>query len=299
MELRPPRLLGVLTGVGIVLGILLLTGSLLLRLNGVPLSLYSFSLALVVVCLLFLLPLFAYWTYGCWSLRYRVDRNALTIRWIGMEQVVPLSKVVAFVTGSQLRGRMRFRGVNWFGYHVGRGQVVGVGKAVFYATSRRPKELLCLTTADMAYVISVKEPARLVRNIRLRQGLGATKEVAQVATGRTYLPFSLGRQPGALAMVMLALIFNIALFGYVSYVYPSLPQLLPLHFTPFGQVDRVGPKVEVLWLPSMALAAWSANLFFGLYLYAKERLGMYLCLGASLLVQTVIWVAIIRLVVRV
>lgn len=299
MELRPPRLLGMLTGVGIVLGILLLAGSILLRLRGEPLSLYSFSLALIVVSLLFLLPLFAYWTYGCWSLRYRVDRNSLTIRWIGTEQVVPLGKIAAFITGSQLRGSMRLRGVNWFGYHVGRGEVVGVGKAVFYATSRRPKELLCLTTEEMAYVISVKDPARLVRNIRLRQGLGATKEVAQAATSRIWLPLSLREQPGALAMVVLALIFNIALFGYVSYVYPSLPQLMPLHFTPFGQVDRVGPKAEVLWLPSMALAAWSANLFFGLYLYARERLGMYLCLGASLLVQTVIWVAIIRLVVRV
>src|SRR3989304_1455233 len=37
--------------------------------------------------------LYAYWTWGCRSLRYVVDRNSLSIRWGGLRQVVPLANI--------------------------------------------------------------------------------------------------------------------------------------------------------------------------------------------------------------
>ena len=57
----------------------------------VPMLVGAFFLALAVM--------FAYWTWGCTSLRYVVDRNALQIRWGNVQQVVPIGNIEKLIPG--------------------------------------------------------------------------------------------------------------------------------------------------------------------------------------------------------
>ena len=84
-----------------------------------------------------LAALFAYWTWGCASLRYLVDRNALDIRWGGIHQIVPLAKIERLVPGEDT-DNLQIEGINWAGHHIGRAQVDQIGDVLFYSGHRTP-----------------------------------------------------------------------------------------------------------------------------------------------------------------
>lgn len=84
-------------------------------------------------------------------------------------------------------------------------------------------------------------------------------------------------------------IANMFLFAYLGWYYHSLPQILPLHYTALGEVDRVGAKREVFKLPAIGLIVLGTNAFFGLLVYGKERTLTYLLLGAAILEQLLFW----------
>ncbi|MFQ6014678.1 MAG: DUF1648 domain-containing protein [Anaerolineae bacterium] len=95
----------------------------------------------------------------------------------------------------------------------------------------------------------------------------------------------------AQVLLALALVTNLALFGYLRWRYPTLPQTLPLHFDALGQPDYVSSRSEIFRLPTVGLLILVGNSILGLLLYARERLASHLLWGAALLVQFLFWAA--------
>ncbi len=85
------------------------------------------------------------------------------------------------------------------------------------------------------------------------------------------------------------------LWLYVSSRQRDLPELLPIHYSSAGQVDRIGLKSQLFILPIIGLATLLVNLLLAYATSRRERPLGYLLLGANLLVQLLLGGAALQL----
>ncbi len=194
-ELHPPRAIGTLVGAALTTWCFLFAGLLLWRGLTLPIDLPALGPYLASAFFLALGCLFAYWTYGCFSLRYYLDRNGLTIHWGDIRQLIPMDRIERLVPGREL-APPRITGVSWIGHHVGHGEVEGLGDVIFYATHRTHEELLYLVTPEQTYGISLGNEVQFAEDLQGFQKLGALVSLPQV-TERTSL--AVPPSPGAKA----------------------------------------------------------------------------------------------------
>ncbi len=98
------------------------------------------------------------------------------------------------------------------------------------------------------------------------------------------------------AMLVVALVVNLGLFAFLMIQFGNLPPLVPLHFDPAGDPDRVEPRGTIFSLAQIGLVVIAANLGFGALVYRRERLAAYLLAGIAIAVQFLLWVAAIAIV---
>jgi hypothetical protein len=104
--------------------------------------------------------------------------------------------------------------------------------------------------------------------------------------------------PDRLVHVLLALgaLLNLALFAYIGWRYRALPDSLPLHFDILDQPDRLGVRSEIFKLPAIGLLLLVLNSLFGLAVHRWEKLGAYLLLGLTPVVQVLFWLAALNII---
>ncbi|MCS7003163.1 MAG: PH domain-containing protein, partial [Dehalococcoidia bacterium] len=208
----------------------------------------------------------------------------------------PLSQITDIVAGADYGAPRRFSGVRWPGYAIGKGEVDGVGPVMFYSTHRDPADLVYLLTTDIAYGLSPADATAFTEALT-RAGRQATSAVAEPLTEfGGILRFAIWHDRWALAIAGAALAGNLLLVAYVLYYYPTLPDLLPLHFNVVGDPDFIGPRQEVFRLPAIAFGLLTVNVVLAALLYHRERLASYIALGVGLLLQAMFWVATTRIV---
>jgi hypothetical protein len=104
---------------------------------------------------------------------------------------------------------------------------------------------------------------------------------------------------GLLAVSALAVT---ALFAFVLLRVPSLPVIMPLHFSAdgLGTPDRTGAPRGLLILPLIGLLTLFANAGLGgaLYVWARQRAAAYFLLASTALVQLLVWIATLGLIAR-
>jgi hypothetical protein len=292
---RPVRTTGTLFGLGASVLALALALALLLKASGWPVSFTQFLGYLGAGLLVLLALLFAFWAYGCFSLRYVLDRSGLTIVWGPLKHFVSIDRIQAFVHG---RGehRPKISGLTWRGYHVGRGYVDEFGRVLFFSTHRSPEEIVYVQTSDTTYALSPEDPARFVAEAqRFRQaGPPATTaaEPKRPAVQRNILashPISADRVAQLLALV--AIVANIALWGFVFAIYPDLNSQIQIEFPPIGDVTTLEPRSEIFKIPLTATAILFVNLFAALLFQWRERAAANLLLSGGILFQAIFWVA--------
>ncbi|KPJ48228.1 MAG: hypothetical protein AMJ38_05780 [Dehalococcoidia bacterium DG_22] len=289
---RPTRLIGTATGVAIVTLALLLAALLMAFASPWAISAAKFLAFGAAFLLLALAAIFAYWTYACFTMSYALDEKGLSIRWGLIRQFIPLSKIERCVPGREARF-LEIRGINWWAYHVGRATVPTIGDVLFYSCHHSPWELIYIVTSSRSYAISPENSIRfgmeLQRLQRSEAGAGeeAPRQRAEHPLVAIY-PFWLDRYGQALALI--AVLANVALFGFVFAVYPGLADELNLAFPPLGQAD-LRPKREVLQIPATALALLAVSLAAGLAVHKWERAASYLLLAGAILLQGLFLVA--------
>jgi hypothetical protein len=289
---RPNRLIGTATGAAIVALALILAALLMAFASPWAISAAKFLAFGVAFLLLALAAVFAYWTYACSTMMYALDEKGLSIRWGLIRQFIPLNLIERCVPGREARFP-EIRGVNWLGYHVGRASVVGIGEVLFYSSHQSPWEVIYIVTSSRSYAISPENSIRFTMELqRLQRAQAAAAEEGPRPRAEHPLvavyPFWLDRYGQALALV--AVLANVALFGFVFAVYPGLADHLNLAFPPLGQTD-LRPKREVLQIPATALALLAVSLAAGLAVHKWERAASYLLLGGAILLQGLFLVA--------
>lgn len=290
MIYRPPRQRGFAVGAGLTLWALLLASLLLTRAATWPVSLPSFLAYAGGAALLALAALFAYWTYACLWLHYVIDRDAFTMHWGGLRRVVPLAHIQRLVPGYSLPPP-RIRGLNWWGHHVGQGQVDPIGQTLFYSTHHSLEELLYIITDDGNYGVSAHNIGWLIREVQLRQSLGPLREVTAAASGGSLWGHPFWHDRHAQVMALTALALNIGLFAFLFSVYPGLPEKLSLAFPQPLDGERLGPKGDVLQIPLVGLAVLGINVVLASLMHWREQALARLLYAATIATQMMLWVA--------
>jgi len=299
IEWRPRRLVGVLVTSAALVGILLIDATLILSLTDRPLSFASFLLGLLVFLSLGPLVFLAYRIYQLLTLRYLMDRDSVTIICGSVRQVVPLSNLSSIVapTESPAKGLRDLPSPKlvWRGGWRGRSQGKDMGPLLFYATEP-PKKQLFLVTRTSAYALSPSNPTGFLAALEARRQMGTTLALEEKTTYGTLISLPFWRDRLAQLLLALGALANAALFAYLLARYPTLPRILPLHFTAFGSIDRIGPKEQIMRLPTIGLIIFIANALLGFALHRREPLATYLLAGTGLLAQFLIAIALLHII---
>jgi hypothetical protein len=292
---KPERSLGVLVGIGFILLVLLADFFLFLRLVHLSINLTSFLLGLAILLSLPILAILGYWLYGLFNMSYYLDRNGLIINWAATKQIIPIGSIISVKKGEEIKGKARFRGMKWPGYWVGRGRVEGIGDVIFYATKPFSKQIL-LVTPSISYSISPPNTDSFLEAFEVRRRLGPVKLLKLESIQAPFRSWPIWSDKFALLLMGLGLIFNLSLFAYIFWLYPTLPWFLPFRFNAFGRVERMVIKSEIFRLPLGGLLVLFVNSAFSLLIYRKERIGAYLLWGVAILVQALLCLASLNIV---
>jgi hypothetical protein len=271
---------------------LILAGLLVSRGLTADISLSTLAPHLAAAFFFGLAVLFGYWTFGCFTLRYAINRNGLAIRWGAIRQLIPLDQIERLVEGRQAP-EPRIDGVNWPGHHVGRAPVERVGDTLFYSTHRSREELLYLVTPSQSYALSVPDRDRFARDLQEQRELGPHVPVRQSPERSMVAAQPFWSDPPAQLLALLAILACVIVIGYVFARYPGLPPTMPLSFPPMGGVTRVASKEQLLTLPVTALGILALNLGLAVLIHAWERAAGYLLLVAAIGLQAVFLVGAI------
>ena len=259
---RPARATGTLIGFGASAAALALAVALFIKAVDWPVSFPQFLAFFGVGVLLLLALAFAFWAYGCLSLRYTMDGSGLTVGWGLMRHFISIETIEKMIPG---RGehRPRVQGLGWWGYHVGRGQVQGL---------------------DAIYALSPLNPERFIASAqRLQKGALPVRPSGVERDIVSRHPIWVDRKAQALAMA--ALLVNLALWGFLFAAYPHLNSEITIEFPPVGDITTLHDRVDILRIPATATAFLAVNLLAALSFQWRERAAAYLLLSGSVFFQ--------------
>jgi len=275
MVFKPRRSTGVLVGVAIILSILVLDALLLSYLRWGQISLVFFIFALLVILSLPLLALLGYLVYGLFNLRYQLHRDALTIVWGATQQIIPLGNIQEVVRGEDLGKEIKVRGISWPGYLVGRGQIEGIGRALFYATGPVAGQLL-VVTPTRTYGISPADPDGFLDAFEIRQHMGPIQLLSYEHRQLDFLSWPIWRDRLAHLLLALGSGVNLILFAHLCWRYPS--------------------RAEMFKLPAIGLVVLIVNSGLGILIHRRQRVGAYLLWGGTIAVQLLCWLAALNII---
>jgi hypothetical protein len=293
LQWKPRRLLGVAIGLAVLVTVAALDVLLLGLVRSAPINLLTFLVGLLVVLSIPAVAVGAYFVYGLISLQYLMGRDSLVISWSRRRETIPLAAIESVDRIVDTGGRIKRRGVCYPGHCLGWGRDERGRRLLLYSTGRSAEELL-ITTQSGSYVISPSNPSGFLSALAARRRVGPTQSVEHVRTETGLVGLPIWRDWTALGLAGAGALANAALFAYVSLQYPHLPEIVPL-LSEAGQVKLIGSKAELFELPAIGLTVLVANTILGFVLHRWERPATYALGAFALLVQALVWIAIIAL----
>jgi hypothetical protein len=295
MEWLTDKRTGTQTGLLFIIGLVVLDIVCVIGITTQPIGVLTFILALLVLGSIPLLALIGYQLYGLARSGYDVDRNAVTIYWGPIRQIVPVESIQRIMLGTEVEGNVEyFRGWRWPGLMHGQGYLPEAELTVFYTSTALPQQLI-LVTPSLSYAISPADTAGFIESIKARYELGPTQAVEQTTEHPAFFDWPLWSDRVAHYLLITGVTMCLLLFGLVSLRYPTLPPTLPLHYDALGLPDRIGPATQVFLLPLIGLLALGTNTLLGSVLYRREQVASYLLWGGTIVVQVLLWIGTVNL----
>ena len=295
MEWLTDKRAGTQTGILFIIGLIVLDFLFVGMLLSQPIGPLTFCLVVLVLASIPLLGMIGYELFGLARSGYEIDRNSLTIQWGAIRQIVPTESIQRILLGTELEGgASRFRGWRWPGLMSGHGELPDVGFTLFYASSSLKNQLV-IVTPTLSYAISPADTAGFIESIKARYELGPTQALAQRTEHPAFFDWPLWHDRLAYGLVIAGAALCLALFGLVTFRYPDLPELLPMHYNINGLVDRTAPTSQAFILPLIGAFAVIVNAALGGVFYRREQMASYVLWGGAILVQVLLWIGAVNL----
>ena len=259
-----------------------------------PVGLTMFLGLVAAVGALILTLLVAIWTYGFYTLTYRLGDDELTIDWLFRQERVPYRAIDAVYGGQCLTDTLQVHGISCPGYYVGRGRARNLGVLRVFSSTCDRSALTILLTELGGYVLS---PDDAFRNALVQRLQEARQQAPLTAASREARPRQWARalaDPWLLSGVLVSLAIVVGMLGYIMDRYESLPELLALRFDEAGEAAYIRPRFELFYLPSLGAAVLLLDILIGLWVYHGEPLAARLLWAAPVLVQGILAVAVLR-----
>jgi hypothetical protein len=291
---RPARSQGTAVGIAASGAALALALVLLLRGLGWPTSFPAFMAYTGAGVMVAVAAAFAFWTWSCITMRYMVGPAGVTIRWGPIRHQIPISHIEA-ITAGRAEQKPQNRGISWFGYHVGQGRAGAWDRVLFFSTHRTPEEIVYVSTAETAYAISPRDPARFASEIQRfyqKAAQGGVISEHGPSVERDFLashPIWTDRTAQLLAFV--GVLTNVVLWGYIFANYPHLNNQITIEFPPIGDITTLHSRDAILKIPFTASAILGFNFVTSLLFQARERAATYLLLTGTVLIQLAFLIA--------
>lgn len=283
---------GLSVGIGLVLAIILVDVGVIWLATTRSLGIGTFIVGLAALFSLGLLGVIGYWLYGLARSGYVLDRNELVIHWGLAEQIVPTEQIESVLTGDKVEGCIRFHGGMWPGHCAGYGELPGVGPTLFYGTVP-PRHQIYVVTPGLTYGISPADHEGFLASLHERLQMGPTQIVEQSSKQPGFLSWAIWQDRLGLGLLAAGFLVLLALVGLICFQFPALPWLVPLHFDALGNPDRLEPRGQIFTIPLIGLLALLLNGALGGLAYRRERVASYLLWGGAILVQVLVWAAVI------
>jgi hypothetical protein len=290
MEWLTDKRTGTQMGSLFIIGLIVLDLACLVGITTRPVGPLTFILTLIVLATIPMIAVIAYELYGLARSGYNIDRNAVTIQWGSIRQIVPVESIQRIMLGTEVEGGVRgFRGWRWPGLMQGQGELPEADLTVFYASTSLPQQLI-LVTPSISYAISPADVAGFIESIKARYELGPTQAVEQTTEHPSLFDWPLWSDRVAHYLLITGTTMCLLMFGLVSFRYPQLPPVIPLHDNTLGLPDRNGPATQAFLLPLIGLLALGANTLLGSLFYRREQVAAYLLWGGTIVVQVLLWI---------
>ena len=176
MVWKPTKVLGAIVGLIILLTIVGVDGFLIENMLNQGLSLNLYFTALLFILSLPIIAVWLYWYVGFLTLRYHMDRNALTIFSATGRQVIPLQAIQRIVPGDELTVSQNFRGIGWPGYLKGTLRLKRLGMVIVHSTEPLERQLIVVTDT-VSYGVSPMQREQFLEDFAARRSLGPIREV--------------------------------------------------------------------------------------------------------------------------
>lgn len=257
-----------------------------------PLAFWTFLLVVVALLAVSGAVVVGYRLRGLTQASYAMDRNALVIHWGGNEHQIPMAAVRGVQPGSELTGLKFRRGLRWPGHYVGFGEAPAFGPILFYAT-QPPAQQVIIRTEEMAYAISPADLEGFLTTFRERLEMGPTQEVKEVSTHPAFLDWVIWRDPLGLALLSSSTLLLFLLVGMLCSAYPYLPAQIALRVDPLGEAQLVAAAGRIFYFPVIGAIFLLVNGGLGGLLYRRERMAVYFLWGGLLMLQGLLWAAVL------
>lgn len=299
MSFTPPRSPGLLLGTLFLIVLLGSTTYAASRLAIAAISPWIVAWVLLALLSVPLAGLVAYRLYGLLSASYRLDRDGFYLAWGLAREQIPLADLQRPRLIRDVPGRwLPHGGLWWPGCVVGRGQVEGVGRVDFFATTPPPGMVL-LSAGERHLVISPPDPVAFVDAFTQAVRLGSLEPIPAISQRPDFLFSRLWADRVARLLIILGLALSLLLLGYLALRARNLPPLVAFGFDPAGNPDPWAPPGRLLLLPLIGGLCWLVDLAAGVWLYRREadRLLAYVVWGVAAFVGLLLWGAALQLLV--
>lgn len=288
----PARWEGAAVAVWIVLIDLLLVVWALRR----PVDWLQFVLFLVVAVSIPVLIYLIYRTWAAFTLEYWVDRNAITLRWAHLQQVIPTQGVREIVQGASIPMVQEPSLRRWPMPFLNTASQPEPDSINFCATLP-PEDCIVLRTDAGLYVLSPADTDGFIEALQSRYRLGATQNVAPMRVQRTWLANTLGDDRQGLVLLSVGLVGVLMLFAVLTISFPDLPDVLAVRYNSEGLPVEIREKGALFRLLAIGLLAWSVNAVGGLWFVSQhQRIGAHMLWGGAIVVQVFLLLALVSLI---
>lgn len=277
----------------------------------VPVGTLTFLVLIVVILLWAPIAYVAWRAWACLSLRYQIDRNAVTLAWGPIRQIIPLGAVqkvlcdeavatlaqgnpVVHGPNGQVDAVARRLADRWprlerwvvFGPELGTRRRLDTMKAYSLASRPLAEQLLLVTEAEI-FGIAPADPAQFLKSLDQHHQLGPTHLVPQRRHYPRAARFPLWRDRLLLAVLLAGFAGFFLLMGIATTQFTSLPYALP-------QWDNLDRRL-IFVFPAFGFAVWVINGVWGLLIYRRHRVAAGLLWSGALVAQAAALAALLNI----
>ncbi len=185
---------------------------------------------------------------------------------------------------------------SWPGFYLNRSRVAALGTIQFYST-RQLEGTLLIRTDRQTYAISPRDRQQFITEFNLRKRLGAIEPVQEGLIKGQLLSHPLWHDRLGRGLILAGIVLNVLVYFVLILRFNNLPDILRIHFNKVGQVDRLGDRGELMFLPLIGLVTVVANSIVGAFLQLKENVPAYLLYAAGVLLQVLVGIALIVILI--